>query len=300
MDRRRRCLRLRALALTVLAGAIALGLPQPAAAQQPAVAEVTRVIGRVELLRKGQSQWVPAVIGANLVEGDDIRAFSGASAELTLPDTSTIVVAENSRLLLSKLEFDKQNQSRTVMVHLAVGKMRAIIAQAAITLVRARQSNFVITTPTAVAAARGTIVWVATDGTQTYTAVESQAGTGVRSRIDCLPLRAVQSGQRATAVAVLGGMQAIDCGTPTTLQTPFLNFTNKATENSPELGAAAIVVPSPTLVLQALTGPGDPSFITTPLAAPVNLSPSTLGSDVTNNLLNQAPPPTNVTEPSLR
>src|SRR5262245_8747416 len=256
MDRRRRCLGLRALALTMLVAAIALGLPQPAAAQQPAVAEVTRVIGRVELLRKGQSQWVPAVIGANLVEGDDIRAFSGASAELTLPDTSTIVVAENSRLLLSKLEFDKQNQSRTVMVHLAVGKMRAIIAQAAIALVRARQSNFVITTPTAVAAARGTIVWIATDGAQTFMAVEPQ--TGIRSRVDCLPLRAVQTGQKATMVSIVAGTMATDCGAPVTLQQNFLNFTNKATENSPVMGAA-VVAPSPVLVLQALTASGSPS-----------------------------------------
>ena len=123
-------------ALVVLvATALLLVAARASDAQQAAPpqssAELTRVVGRVEVLRKGQAQWVAAVIGARLTEGDDIRAFSGALAELTLPDTSTIVLAENSRLLVSKLSVDPQNQSRTVLVHLAVGKVRAFIAQAA-------------------------------------------------------------------------------------------------------------------------------------------------------------------------
>src|SRR5213594_2734757 len=127
----------------VLGAVLFLVLSDPAWAQPTAPnAELKRVVGRVEILRKGQTQWIPAVIGAHLVEGDDIRAFSGASAELALPDTSTVVLAENSRLLLSKLEFDRQSQSRVVLLHLAVGKLRAAIAQASVSLVRARQSNF--------------------------------------------------------------------------------------------------------------------------------------------------------------
>jgi hypothetical protein len=158
-----------------------LTLTDPVLAQTTApptapTAELKRVIGRVELLRKGQTQWVPAVVGDRLVEGDDVRAFAGAQAELLLPDTSTAVLAENSRLLLTKMEFDQQTQSRFFLLHLAVGKVRATVAQAALTLARVRQSNFVITTPTAVAAARGTIMWVYTDGTSTTTAVEPETG----------------------------------------------------------------------------------------------------------------------------
>jgi hypothetical protein len=156
---------------------IILGLFHQAFAQQaPPTVELKRVAGRVELLRKGQTQWVPAVVGDKLVEGDDIRAFSGAQAELALPDTSTTVLAENSRLLLSKIQFDPQTQNRYVLLHLAVGKVRATVAQAALTLARVRQSNFAISTPTAVAAARGTIMWVYTDGSSTTTAVEPETG----------------------------------------------------------------------------------------------------------------------------
>jgi hypothetical protein len=154
-----------------------LALPDPVMAQ-PALpsAELKRVVGRVEVLSKGQTQWLPAVVGARLAEGDDIRAHSGATAELTLPDTSTVVVAENSRLLLTKMEYDPQSQSRLILLHLVVGKVRATVAQAAVTLARARQSNFAISTPTAVAAARGTILWVFTDGQKSMMAVEPEVG----------------------------------------------------------------------------------------------------------------------------
>jgi hypothetical protein len=161
-----------AFGVTLLLGCADLGSAEPVAPH----AEVKRVVGRVEVLRKGQPQWVPAVIGDHLVEGDDIRAFAGAQAELALPDTSTVVLAENSRILLTKLEFDPQTQSRLFLFHLAVGKVRATVAQAALTLARIRQSNFAISTPTAVAAARGTIMWVFTDGGTTTIAVEPESG----------------------------------------------------------------------------------------------------------------------------
>jgi hypothetical protein len=93
----------------------------------------------VEVLAKGQTQWIPAVVGARLAEGDDIRAYSGATVELGLPDASTVVVAENSRLLLTKMEYDPQSQSRLMLMHLVVGKVRATVAQAAVTLARVRQ-----------------------------------------------------------------------------------------------------------------------------------------------------------------
>ncbi len=168
---------LRIVIVSVVSGLLFLAIPAPGAAQQGVPsAELKRVVGRVEVLAKGQTQWIPAVVGARLAEGDDIRAYSGASAELVLPDTSTLVVAENSRLLLTKIEYDPQNQSRLMLMHLVVGKVRATVAQAAVTLARVRQSNFAISTPTAVAAARGTILWVFTDGQKSMMAVEPESG----------------------------------------------------------------------------------------------------------------------------
>jgi hypothetical protein len=168
---------LRLVLVSAVGGLLLLALPASVVAQPGAPsAELKRVVGRVEILGKGQTQWIPAVIGARLAEGDDIRAYSGASAELALPDTSTVVVTENSRLLLTKMEYDPQSQSRLMLLHLVVGKVRATVAQAAITLARVRQSNFAISTPTAVAAARGTILWVFTDGQKSMMAVEPEFG----------------------------------------------------------------------------------------------------------------------------
>lgn len=136
----------------------------PAQAQVgTAIAEIVRITGRVEILRKGETQWTLAVVGARLAERDEIRALSGASAELKLPVNDTIFLAENSRFVVTRLQVDPRDQTRnTTILHLVVGRVRAVISQAAITLIRVRQSNFAISTPTAVAAARGTIMVVTT------------------------------------------------------------------------------------------------------------------------------------------
>ena len=244
---------LRSVAAMVLGALIVLTLPQPSDAQQLATsAQLTRVVGRVEILRKGQTQWVPAVIGAHLAEGDDIRAFSGASAELALPDTSTVVLAENSRLLLTKLEFDRQNQSRLVLLHLAVGKLRAAIAQVSITLVRARQSNFAISTPTAVAAARGTILWAYADDKGTLFAVEPERGVLLPSRVDCIQLRGVPAAGPLRSQTIFAGTMTTECGTPLPIQAQFLSLGNPATANAPAL-VAPVAPPPPPRALQAVT-----------------------------------------------
>src|SRR6266478_4307753 len=252
------------LAVAIVLGAlIPLALVGPALAQSaPASAELKRVIGRVEILRKGQAQWIPAVIGARLVEGDDIRAFSGAQAELALPDASTVQLAENSRLLMTKLEYDQQQQTRFVLMHLVVGKVRAAIAQTAITLVRARQSNFGISTPTAVAAARGTIVWVFTDGTQSMLAVEPEPN----ARIQCITVAATQPKRQM----VLAGYATTDCGPAVTIPPQLLTLSNPATAGTGLLSAPVTV---PGNIEELVTTVGGPLTAT---GAPVSFS--TVGS----------------------
>jgi FecR-like protein len=278
---------LRLVAAALLGTLLALALATPALAQQaPPSAELKRVIGRVELLRKGQTQWIPAVIGARLVEGDDIRAFSGAQAELEMPDTSTVLLAENSRLLMSKIEYDQQNQSRIVLLHLVVGKVRAAIASTAITLVRARQSNFGISTPTAVAAARGTIVWVYTDGTRTLVAVEPEPGLRIQPRIECITVTTAQQPRRQM---VLAGYQTTDCGPTVTATQQLMSTSNPATAGTPLLNAPVSV---PANIEQLVT-----SIVDLQAGAPVSFStsgpafgigpPSSFGNDVFVNQQNQ-------------
>src|SRR5262245_3099829 len=91
--------------LAIVGGLTALVLAGSAAAQlKSGTAEIKAVTGRVEVEKKGDTQWLPAVVGAKLVEGDNIRAWAGGSARLDLPDGSTIFLAENSRLAVRSEE----------------------------------------------------------------------------------------------------------------------------------------------------------------------------------------------------
>jgi hypothetical protein len=127
-----------------------------AGGQSSETARVVRVAGRVEILHKDQQAWVPATVGALLAVGAEVRAFEGGWAEMRLADGSSVVLAENSRLVVTRLEIDQQTNRRASVFHLVVGKVRAVIGRAAFTLIRFRESDFAITTPTSVAAARGT------------------------------------------------------------------------------------------------------------------------------------------------
>ena len=132
---------LAAVGVILLAGAAEAQL-------QPGKAEVKRVAGKVEVMTKGQTQWAPVQVGMKLGAGDDVRAHAKSSAELALPDGTTVLLAENSRFVVSQLDYDASNQTRVALFHLAAGKMRAIVSKTATQLVRTRQSNFSISTPT--------------------------------------------------------------------------------------------------------------------------------------------------------
>ena len=147
--------------LSVATIVVLLAWVPPVSAQlQPAYAEVAAISGPVELMRRGQSQWVSASDGARLVEGDQIRALSKGTAELRLADKSTIFVAENTRFAIVRLDHDAQSGARNSAFHLVVGKVRAEVTRASLQLVRTRQSNFTISTPLGVAAVRGTVMVV--------------------------------------------------------------------------------------------------------------------------------------------
>jgi len=168
--------------LLLVGGLILFGLASSADAQsKAATATIRNMAGTVEIQRKGDTQWTPAAVGAQLAEGDNIRAHAGGSAVLDLPDGSTLFVAENSWVVVTKLEVDSQNNARNILFHLVVGKVRALVSKASIALVRARQSNFSISTPTAVAAARGTDFEVTFNATQQVMGVavlpEPQSGS---------------------------------------------------------------------------------------------------------------------------
>lgn len=155
-------------AVAAVAGLFLLIAWTPADAQAPkapalrtGTVEVRQATGPVDVQRKGQGAWTRIAAGARLSENDQIRALAGGWADLLYPDGSTVLLAENSRLVMTRLAYDPATRARNIGSHLAVGKIKAEVRRAAVQLVRARQSNFLISTPRGVAAVRGTVVFIA-------------------------------------------------------------------------------------------------------------------------------------------
>lgn len=129
----------------------------------PSTATAIRVNGRVEVLGPRGSRWAPLTQGASVQEGSQVRSFAGGSAELTLPDSSTVIVGENTRYALIKIAVDPGTGYRDIATHLVVGKIVARVKRTAVQLARTRGDNFTISTPAGVAAVRGTVAVVAFD-----------------------------------------------------------------------------------------------------------------------------------------
>ena len=156
---------------------IGAGAAVPAGAQLiPTTTRIVRMTGPVEVrLGGGTAPWLPATVGAQLGELDEIRALGGGTAELSLPDGSTLILAENSRFIVSRLRVDSQSHGRSAIFHLVTGKLRAIVNRAAVQLVQLRQSTFAISTPAAVAAVRGTDLAVTYMSPMTMAVKDGQA-----------------------------------------------------------------------------------------------------------------------------
>src|SRR6185295_1122228 len=93
--------------------------------------------------------------------GDQIRTGSGASVVLTLPDSSYMLVTENSDLVIR----DFWSGGVRSTVNLMIGRIRFYVEK-----LGGRPNPYRVETPTALIAVRGTIFDVAVDSSQ-YTEV---------------------------------------------------------------------------------------------------------------------------------
>jgi hypothetical protein len=275
-----------------------------AEAQIPAAsAEIARVSGQVSVLAKGQQSWTPATVGGRLVEGDQIRALAGSSADLNLPDGSTILVAENTRFAVTRLQYDPQTRDRNASFYVVAGKVRAQVSQAAVQLARQRRSNFTISTPSGVAAVRGTIVVVAHNPLTRETLVFALPSPGQlpsAARLTFVSRAGVQAtltgGQflRVTPTGAPGSPQPISNLTPAG-QASVTTPGNPATANLPDLTGFQVQIfqaDTDLNLVQTATG----AAVVAPVAttgltggsAPTGVS-SPVGRDVANNPTAPAP-----------
>jgi hypothetical protein len=302
-----RMLRPQSLIVGIVASLVLAAWGSAAAQMKPASAEIVRANGRVEVLPKGQTNWTTGAVGARLVEGDQIRAMAASSADLTLPDGSTILIAENTRFAVQKLDYDVASRERDATFHVVAGKVKAQVSQAAVSLVRARQSNFNISTPNGVAAVRGTILITAYNPAtqETLTFVFPSPGQPASSA------RVTFVNRNGQAVTITGGNfvrqvgnQPPGAATPVTslpgaVQAALQTAQNQATQGATDLITINVVLPTAEQT-QNLVGPviGTPApsnpiqAISNPLPGGNTGGCNGCGQDVKNNP--KPPPPVQV------
>jgi hypothetical protein len=138
------------------AGAMAVPASPPtrAAAADPS-AIAGPITGDVEMLNPGASGWVPLAPGAPIPAGTQVRCMGGASAALELPGETSVLVAENTRYVLTAMASDPG--SCHVLSHLVVGK---VIARVREPVTARASSGLIISTPSGlvVVTGRGVVV----------------------------------------------------------------------------------------------------------------------------------------------
>ena len=224
-------------------------------------AKVTIMVGQVEVLRKGATAWQPGRLGMLLWAGDEIRAAQGSVAELAMTDGSVVKVIAGSRLQIRQLESDPSTRARTSWFHLVVGRVRFVVVRAAVILVQARQGRFAISTPTAVAAIRGS------DGLISYSPATRTTNVlsfrGVFSVVDLATRRQVFVAQ--------GTISRVQTGRPPTTPAPVpANIQAAVLQNAPILtpAPAASPVTAPVAAQTAAAQPATPVAGASPTAPP--------------------------------
>ncbi|MDH3974886.1 MAG: FecR family protein [Deltaproteobacteria bacterium] len=124
----------------------------PAISLGEAVATLTFVRGKVDVLKKGEKRARLVKKGAKLVVGDIVRTKSQSRAQISFIDESKVNMAQNSRVEIKEFSYKPEKKERKSLLRTFRGKIRALIPR----FLLGDDSKFEVETPTAVAAVRGT------------------------------------------------------------------------------------------------------------------------------------------------
>lgn len=128
-----------------------------------AAGKLTKVAGRVDVLRVGTAAAVTVKPGDTVNVGDIIRTKSDGKAEITFIDNSVMTVGPKSRLGIDEYLFKPAEKKRAASLKLYRGKTGFIIPKP---VYHASGSKFEMKTRTAVAGVRGTEGILYTDGVE--------------------------------------------------------------------------------------------------------------------------------------
>lgn len=116
----------------------------------------------------------PVRLATPVYMNDRIKTDLLSKATFTFDDKSTLTVAEDSVVNITKHIYDPEKDLRQTIVHLSRGTVRFVVTKG-----KARGSMFKVVTPTAIAGVRGTefVVDVAPNGKTTFLVLEGQIET---------------------------------------------------------------------------------------------------------------------------
>lgn len=114
-------------------------------------AVITYLSGDVQVKRKNSSQWTAAEPNMILYEKDQVKVLAKSRAELILDNQSVVRLAENSFLVITKIEEAPATKTENTSFDLSLGKLWTKV-----TKFFNPQSRYDVRTPTAIAGVQGT------------------------------------------------------------------------------------------------------------------------------------------------
>jgi hypothetical protein len=139
------------LCLMVILGLLTLLLSAVAQAQDgKSIGHVTGLEGKVTVLPQGKFTPEILALRRSVFQEDIIETDRASKVRITLIDATVISLGEQSRLELRQFSHEARHQTRAGRLAITLGVFRAILKE------MLPPSTFEVTTPTAIAAIRGT------------------------------------------------------------------------------------------------------------------------------------------------
>jgi hypothetical protein len=137
----------------LLLSLICIAVLLPCIAQAQVAGKLTKISGRVDILRAGAAAAVPVKVNEEVSIGDIVRTKSDGTAEITFIDNSVMTLGPSSRLGIEEYLFKSEDNKRVASVKLHRGKAGFTVPKP---VYAAEGSKFEMKTRTAVAGVRGT------------------------------------------------------------------------------------------------------------------------------------------------
>ncbi|MCP4688203.1 MAG: LysM peptidoglycan-binding domain-containing protein [Desulfobacterales bacterium] len=132
--------------------------------KKPLTGEVSFIKGHV-LRRSAGKDWEPLRAGDRLLEGDEIKTGEDGGVEIKYMDETTVLLRAGTEIEIKKSRL-KSDETFMRVIFLKIGRIITKLRRAT-----GKESRYIIETPSAVAAARGTRYRVRGDRETTFTEV---------------------------------------------------------------------------------------------------------------------------------